>query len=78
MREARRVLKPGGVYILSDTGIGGIGAWIDNHILFKLMNSGDCHTQNRHGIAGMMKKNGFTVTECRQIRGMSYTVVGEK
>ena len=50
MLEAKRVLKPGGLYILSDTGIGGIGAWIDNHILFKMMKSGDCHTTNRNGI----------------------------
>ena len=50
MQEAWRVLKPGGLYILSDTGIGGVGAWIDNHILFKLMKSGDCHTTNRKGI----------------------------
>ena len=49
MLEAKRVLKPGGLYILSDTGIGGVGAWIDNHILFKLMKSGDCHTGSQRG-----------------------------
>ena len=26
MREAKRTLKPGGLYILFDTGIGGVGA----------------------------------------------------
>ncbi len=46
MQEAKRVLKPGRLYILSDAGIGGIGAWIDNHILFRLATSGDCHTTN--------------------------------
>ncbi len=78
MREAKRVLKPGGLYILSDTGIGGIGAWIDNHILFKLMKSGDCHTTNRKGIEKMMAGAGFTIVDSRQIKGMIYTVTGEK
>ena len=78
MLEAKRVLKPGGLYILSDTGIGGVGAWIDNHILFKLMKSGDCHTTNRKGIEKMMAGAGFTVVDSRQIRGMIYTVTGKK
>ena len=47
MREAKRTLKPGGLYILFDTGIGGFGAWIDNQILFKLATSGDCHITDR-------------------------------
>ena len=78
MEEAKRVLKPGGLYILSDTGIGGIGAWIDNHILFKLMKSGDCHTTNRKGIEKLMAAVGFTVTDSRQVKGMIYTVTGKK
>ena len=78
MEEAKRVLKPGGLYILSDTGIGGIGAWIDNHILFKLMKSGDCHTTNRKGIEKMMSSAGFAITDSRQIKGMIYTVTGKK
>ena len=78
MGEARRVLRPGGLYILSDTGIGGIGAWIDNHILFKLARSGDCHTTNRRGIERMMADAGFTIADSRQIRGMIYTVTGRK
>ena len=78
MREAKRVLKRGGLYILSDTGIGGIGAWIDNHILFKLAKSGDCHTTNRKGIEKMMASTGFTIVDSRQIKGMIYTVTGKK
>ena len=78
MQEAKRVLKPGGLYILSDTGIGGIGAWIDNHILFKLAKSGDCHTTNRKGIERMMAGAGFTIADSRQIKGMIYTVTGKK
>ena len=67
MAEAWRVLKPGGLYILSDTGIGGIGGWIDNHLLFPLMKSGDCHTTNRKGIARRMESAGFAVVESRQV-----------
>ena len=78
MREAKRVLKPGGLYILSDTGIGGVGAWIDNHIIFKLMRSGDCRTTNRKGIEKLMANAGFTVTDSRQVKGMIYTVTGRK
>ncbi len=78
MAEAYRVLKPGGLYILSDTGIGGIGGWIDNHVFFKLAKSGDCHTTNRKGISQMMEKAGFKVLESRQIQAMIYTVTGKK
>ncbi len=78
MAEAFRVLKPGGLYILSDTGLGGIGGWIDNHILFKLARSGDCHTTDRHGIARMMEKTGFSVEDSRQVQGLIYTVTGKK
>ncbi len=78
MQEAWRVLKNNGLYILSDTGIGGIGAWIDNHILFRLLQSGDCHTTDRQGIARGMEAAGFAVTDCRQVRGMIYTVTGKK
>ena len=78
MQEAMRVLKPGGLYILSDTGISGVGAWIDNHILFKLAKSGDCHTTDRKGIEKLMEAAGFTVTDSRKIKGMIYTVTGKK
>ena len=78
MEEAYRVLRKGGIYILSDTGIGGIGAWIDNHILFKLARSGDCHTMDRRGIGEMMESVGFKVEDSRQIRKLIYTVKGMK
>ena len=78
MQEAYRVLKKGGLYILSDTGIGGIGGWVDNHILFKLMNSGDCHTTNRQGIARQMESAGFHVIGSEKIHRFVYTVIGQK
>ena len=78
MQEAWRVLKKDGLYILSDTGIGGIGGWIDNHILFKLLKSGDCHTTDRKGIEKMMEAAGFIVTDSKQVKGFIYTVTGKK
>ena len=78
MAEALRVLRPGGLYLLSDTGIGGLGGWIDNHILFRLARSGDCHTTNRKGIARMMERAGFEVVDSRQLRRFIYTVTGRK
>ncbi len=78
MREAWRVLKEDGLYILSDTGIGNPGAWLDNHIFFKLSTTGDCYTQDKEHITKMMQENGFDVIDCRQISGMIYTVTGRK
>ena len=78
MAEAYRVLKKGGLYILSDTGIGGLGAWLDNHIFFKLAPGGDCFTQNRKSIAKRMQRAGFTVVDCIQLQGMIYRVIGKK
>ncbi|MCZ9888779.1 class I SAM-dependent methyltransferase [Brachyspira hyodysenteriae] len=78
MKEVYRVLKKGGIYILSDTVVGGIAAWIDNNILFKIMKSGDCRTENKEGISKRMLKNGFDVIDKKQIKGFIYSVVGKK
>ncbi len=78
MAEAFRVLKPNGIYILSDTGIGGIAAWIDNNIIFPLMKSGDYFTTNKNGISKMMIEAKFNVIAKYQIKRFIYTVVGEK
>lgn len=78
MNEVWRALKPGGLYILADTGLGGLGGWFDNHILFKLLRSGDCKIRNRFGIEKMMRKNGFEVLESYNLTWMIYTVVARK
>lgn len=78
MREVLRVLKPGGLYLLSDTGVGGLAGWIDNHILFRFLNSGDCHVESRRGIARRMAKNGFVDIQGRQLKRFIYTVTAHK
>lgn len=78
MQEAFRVLKPGGLYLLSDTGVGGLPGWIDNHLLFPLMHSGDCRTESRKGIARRMARHGFAIIRQQKLRGFIYTVVGKK
>ncbi|MBQ6107063.1 MAG: hypothetical protein IJK97_02545, partial [Thermoguttaceae bacterium] len=55
-----------------------LGGWFDNHILFKLLRSGDCKIRNRFGIEKMMRKNGFEVLESYNLTWMIYTVVGRK
>ena len=78
MNEAYRVLKTGGLYILSDTGVGGFSKWLFNHITYKLISSGDCETDDRSGISEKMEHCGFKVIRCEQIQGKIYTVVGIK
>ena len=78
MREVLRVLKPGGLYLLSDTGVGGLAGWIDNHILVRFLNSGDCHVESRRGIARRLAKNGFVDIQGRQLKRFIYTVTAHK
>ena len=78
MQEAYRVLKKGGIYIISDTGVGGLAGWLDNNIFFKFLKSGDCVTDSRKGIAKKMENCGFEVTRCEQLKSFIYTVVGKK
>ena len=48
------------------------------HIIFKLINSGDCHAANKNGISNLMMKNGFDVVENKKLGKFIYTVVGKK
>lgn len=76
--EVYRVLKKGGLYILSDSGLGGFSAWFDNNILFKLLRSGDCKITDRKGIEKILKNHNFAITESIQMSFMIYCVIGKK
>ena len=78
MKEAYRVLKEGGIYILSDTGVGGFAKWLFNNITYKIISSGDYATDDRKGIAQQMERCGFKVVRCEQLQGKIYTVIGIK
>lgn len=78
VEEVYRVLKKDGIYILSDSGLGGFGAWVDNNILFKLLRSGDCKINNRKGIEKILKNHNFKIIDSVQMSFMIYTVVGKK
>lgn len=76
--EVYRVLKKGGLYILSDSGLGGFSAWFDNNILFKLLRSGDYKITNKKGIEKLFKKHNFIIMESIQMSFMIYCVIGKK
>lgn len=78
MSEAYRVLKPGGLYILSDTGMGGPVKWFYNSILLKITNTGDYAMYGREDIKRLMEKSGFCDCKAYKVRKFIYTVVGRK
>ena len=63
---------------MSDSGLGGFGAWFDNNILFKLLRSGDCKINDRKGIEKILKNHNFKIIDSVQMSFMIYTVVGKK
>lgn len=78
MAEAYRVLKQGGLYILSDTGYGGIPKWFYNQILLKVVNTGDYAVCSIKDIENLMTKTGFRIKESQKIDRFIYTVTGVK
>lgn len=78
LSEVLRVLKNGGVYYLSDTGVSGIGAFIDNYLLFPFMKSGDFKCRGRKEVEKMVTKAGFTAVQGFKIARFIYTISAEK
>lgn len=78
LQEAKRVLKPDGIYILSDTGTGGISGWFDNNILFKIIHSGDYKSSGRKEIETLLKNEGFEILESYNLSRIVYTIISKK
>ena len=81
MQEAKRVLKPGGLYILSDTGVGPfkmLGVKVDDFIYKHFSNTGDCNVSYMEKTMKDMERNGFIVVKAEKVTTFIYTVIGKK
>lgn len=81
LKEAYRVLKPDGLYILSDTGVGpfkSIGVAIDNFIYKNFSSSGDCNISYLEKMQKDMIKNNFKIVRTEKVSTLIYTIVGKK
>lgn len=81
MAEAYRVLKPGGLYIISDTGMGNYPKFIYsiyNNFIVKKLNTGDYAAYSKRDIRNLMTSSGFKIRDAQDITKFIYTVVGIK
>ena len=81
MQEVFRVLKPGGIYILSDTGVGFfkmLGVKVDNFIYTHFSNTGDCNVSYLNKSIRDLKRNGFEIVKGENLTTFIYTVVAKK
>ena len=81
MQEVLRVLKPGGIYILSDTGVGFFkmaGVAVDNFIYRHFSKAGDCNVSYLNKTIRDLKRNGFEIEKGENITTFIYTVVAKK
>lgn len=81
MQEAKRVLKPGGLYILSDTGVGFfkmLGVKVDDFVYRHFSNTGDCNVSYMEKTVRDMERNGFIIVKAEKITTFIYTVIGKK
>lgn len=81
MQEARRVLKQGGLYILSDTGVGPfkmLGVKLDDFLYRHFSNTGDCNISYMEKTIKDMERNGFMIVKAEKITTFIYTVIGKK
>jgi len=79
--EAYRVLKPNGLYILSDTGVGPFrqfGVVVDTFVYQNFSNTGDCNVSYLEKMEKDMIRNGFTILHKEKVSAFIYTIVGSK
>ena len=81
IQEAKRVLKQGGLYILSDTGVGPfkmLGVRLDDFLYRHFSNTGDCNISYMEKTIRDMERNGFVIVKAEKITKFIYTVIGKK
>lgn len=81
LQEARRVLKPGGLYILSDTGVGFfkmLGVIFDNFVYQHFSKMGDCNVSYLNKSIRDLKRNGFEIVHGENVTTFIYTIVARK
>ena len=78
MREAYRVLKKGGYYILADKDVGWL-VWYHNFYNRRFKNTGDCNFSNLKRAKRLIQKNGFKLVYTgKYYNDTHYIVVGRK
>lgn len=81
LKEAYRVLKPGGLYIISDTGVGPfkkVGVIISDFVYKTFSNTGDCNASYLEKMREDMIKNGFKIVKEEKVTKFIYTIIGSK
>ena len=81
LQEALRVLKPGGIYIISDTGVGPfgmLGVKVDTFVYRHFSNTGDCNISYLKKMIKDMEKNHFEIIDSKKITTFIYFIVGKK
>lgn len=81
LKEAYRVLKPNGLYIISDTGVGPFkkfGVILDDFIYKTFSNTGDCNISYLEKMENDMKRNNFKIVKTEKVSTFIYTIVGMK
>lgn len=81
MQEVLRVLKPGGSYILSDTGVGffkDFGVIVDNFVYKHFSKTGDCNVSYLEKSISDLERNGFEIIKGEKINIFIYTILARK
>ena len=81
LQEALRVLKRGGLYILSDTGTGPfgiVGVKLDDFLYRCFATTGDCNVSYLKKMKKDMMKNGFEIVQAEKVTTFIYAIVGKK